>query len=190
MDESERDFLQTQDHQPFLWLRYIDNIFFIWTHGEKKLQNFLEKLNKFHPNINFTHESSEKNFLFLDLNIKLSNGQLEKDLYTKPTDRHQYLHYSSSHTEHTKRSIVFSQGLRVSRTCLYEKDFKKNTIEMKSCFFKRGYPKILVEKELGKVKFSNKVGNKQQKEKGIPFAVTCHPILKNIGNIIRKIFCI
>ena len=38
MDESEQDFLQTQDHQPFLWLRYIDNIFFIWTHGEKKLQ--------------------------------------------------------------------------------------------------------------------------------------------------------
>ena len=40
MDELERDFLQTQDHQPFLWLRYIDNIFFIWTHGEKILQTF------------------------------------------------------------------------------------------------------------------------------------------------------
>ena len=57
---------------------------------------------------------------------------------------------------------------------------------MKSWFFKRGYPKSLVEKELGKVKFSNNVSNKQQKEKGIPFVVTYHPILKNIGNIIRK----
>ena len=59
-------------------------------------------------------------------------------------------------------------------------------MEMKSCFFKRGYPKNLVEKELRKVKFSNKVGNKQQKEKDIPFVVTYHPILNNIGNVIRK----
>ena len=59
-------------------------------------------------------------------------------------------------------------------------------MEMKSWFLKRGYPKSLVEKELGKVKFFNKVGNKQQKEKGIPFVAAYHPILKNIGNIIRK----
>ena len=59
-------------------------------------------------------------------------------------------------------------------------------MEMKSWFLKRVYPKSLVEKDLGKVKFFNKVGNKQQKEKGIPFVVIYHPILKNIGNIIRK----
>ena len=66
---------------------------------------------------------------------------------------------------------------RVSRTCSCEKDYKKNTMEMKSWFLKRGYPKSLVEKELGKVKFSNKVANKQQKERGIPFVVTYHLIL-------------
>ena len=45
-------------------------------------------------------------------------------------------------------------------------------MEMKSQFLKRVYSKSLLEKELGKVKFSNKVGNKQQKENGIPFVVT------------------
>ena len=34
--------------------RYIDDIVFIWTHGERKLQNILEKLNKYHPKITFT----------------------------------------------------------------------------------------------------------------------------------------
>ena len=34
---------------------------------------------------------------------------------------------------------------------------------MKSWFLKRGYPKSLVEKGLGKVKFFNKVGNKKKK---------------------------
>ena len=37
MDEVETEFLKSQELQPFLWLRYIDDIFFIWTHGEKKL---------------------------------------------------------------------------------------------------------------------------------------------------------
>ena len=57
-------------------------------------------------------------------------------------------------------------------------------MEIKSWFLKNGYPRSLVEKELGKVKFSNEVGNKPQ---GIPFVVTYYPILKKIGNIIKKI---
>ena len=66
------------------------------------------------------------------------------------------------------------------------KKTKKNTMEMKSWSRKRGYSKSLVEKEFGKVTFSNKVGNKQPKEKVIPFVVTYHPNWKNIGNIIRQ----
>ena len=77
MDKMEWYFLQTQDHQPLLWLRYIDDIFFICAHVEKILQTFLEKLNKFHHNVKFTHESSKENISFLDLNLKLSEGQLE-----------------------------------------------------------------------------------------------------------------
>ena len=67
-----------------------------------------------------------------------------------------------------------------------EKDFKKNTMEMKLWFFKGVYAKDVIEKELGKIKFCNKVSNKKQKEIGRPFVVTYYPILKNIGNIIRK----
>ena len=34
-------FLTTQDLQPFIWLCYIDNIFFMWTHGEAELKKGL-----------------------------------------------------------------------------------------------------------------------------------------------------
>ena len=37
MDKTETHFLKTQDLQPFIWLHHIDNIFFIWTHGEAEL---------------------------------------------------------------------------------------------------------------------------------------------------------
>ena len=123
MDEVEQKFLETQSKKPLIWLRYIDDIFFIWTHGEKELERFLKDLNNFTPNLRFTHEASKNGFPFLDLNVKLKDGKLETGLYKKPTDRHQYLHYLYSHPEHTKRSIVYSETLPVNRLCSLEKEF-------------------------------------------------------------------
>ena len=43
---SETSFLETQQLQPLVWFRYIDDIFFIWTHGEEELNIFLKSLNE------------------------------------------------------------------------------------------------------------------------------------------------
>ena len=40
MDTVETEFLMRQYLQPFIWLRFIDDIFFIWTHREEKLIQF------------------------------------------------------------------------------------------------------------------------------------------------------
>ena len=56
MDKTATDFLKIQDLQPFIWLPYIDDIFFIWTLGESELKGFMEKLNQFLPNLRFTYE--------------------------------------------------------------------------------------------------------------------------------------
>ena len=53
MDEVETEFLKSQELQLFLWLRYIDDILFIWTDGEEKLTLFLNELNNFHSNFKF-----------------------------------------------------------------------------------------------------------------------------------------
>ena len=62
------------------------------------------ELNSFDTNIKFTYEYSDKSVSFLDLQV-IVEGKLISSLFVKPTDGHQYLHYSSSHPEHTKRSI-------------------------------------------------------------------------------------
>ena len=186
MDKVETEFLETQTDKLFWSVRYIDDIFFIWTHGKEKLKIFLEDLNKFHPNLKFTSDSSEENVAFLDLKVKLKQGKIETDLHVKSTDRHQYLHYTPSHPEHTKQLIVFSQSLRVSRICCQAEDFRKHTTEMRSWFYKRGYPKGLVEKEMGKVKFSGYTRKSKREKKGISFVITYHPSLKNIGRIINQ----
>ena len=41
------------DEKPLIWIRYIDDIFLIWTHGEGKFIEFINKLNSFHPTIKY-----------------------------------------------------------------------------------------------------------------------------------------
>ena len=72
MDRMETEFLEKEHLKPWVWLRYIDDIFFVWTHGDNKLDGFLERLNSFHPNLKFTSERSQQeiNFHYFDCNSK------------------------------------------------------------------------------------------------------------------------
>ena len=188
MDEVETSFLETQEIKPLVWFRYIDDVFFIWTHGQEKLDSFLEELNRCNSSIKFTYESSKTSIPFLDLKVSLSNGYLSTDLHIKSTDRHQFLHYTSSHPDHTKRSIIYSQALRISRICSNKSDFLKHLESMKSWFEVRGYPNKLIEQEMEKVKFvrNGNVLKQRDPRKGVPFVLLYHPLFKSMGKIINK----
>ena len=163
MDQVEQKFIATQINQPLIWLRYIDDTFFFMDSWGKKLEKFMSSFNCFTPNLKFTYESSKKYISFLDLKLSLSKNKLSADLHIKPADSHQYLHYSSGHPEHTKRSIVYSQLLIVSRICSRENDFNRHKSNMKIWFQKRGYPVNITENEMKKVNFPscNKVRRKK-----------------------------
>ena len=115
-----------------LWSHYIDDVFFIWTHGKEKLASLINDLINYHPNIKFTHDSNKEHIPFLDLNVNLSGNKLSTDLYIKSTDRHQHLRYTSLHPQHTKKSVAYSLALRLSRICSEEKHFERHICEMKS----------------------------------------------------------
>ena len=42
MAELEEEILSEIELKPYLWWRYIDDIFFLWEHGEEKLKEFIE----------------------------------------------------------------------------------------------------------------------------------------------------
>ena len=54
---------------PTIWWRYINDIFFIWKHGEESLSVFIDQVNLLHPTIKFTAEYSKEAVIFLDWNI-------------------------------------------------------------------------------------------------------------------------
>ena len=111
MDEVETEFLQTQRFKSLVSLSHIDDIFFtffIWTCGEKNINNFMKDLNNFKSNLIFIFECDRNSINFVHLNVELSSSELTTSVYIKSTVCYQYLHYSSSHADHIKWSIVSS----------------------------------------------------------------------------------
>ena len=109
---------------------------FFFTHGQEKLDSFLEELNRCNSYLKFTYESSKTSIPFPDLKVRLTNGVLSTDLHIKSTDRHQFLNYTLSRLDHTKRSIIYSQILRISRICSNKSDVLKRLEAMKSWILK------------------------------------------------------
>ena len=92
---------------------YIDDIFFIWEHDQEYLKVFIEQVNMLYSTIKITAGYSKEEVNFLDVNIKLIEGELKTDLFVKPTDSHQFLDLTSCHPYHYKIGIHYIQVLRL-----------------------------------------------------------------------------
>ena len=137
-------------------MRYIDNLFFIWTGTEKKLLSFLEEMYNIHPT-KFDSKFSKDEINFLDLTIyKDSNGKLATKVYTKPTDRQSYLYCTSAHPEHLKNSIPYGQALRLKKTCTTEVEFKHACDQLSDKMTRRGYKENEIREQIQRASQQNR----------------------------------
>ena len=91
------------------------------------LQVFIDQVNMIHPRIKFTAKYSKEEVNFLDLNTKLIDGELQTDLFVKPTDSHQFSNPASSHSYHCKKGIPYTEVLRRNRICSDNENFDKRS---------------------------------------------------------------
>ena len=131
-------YVYTYPLQPKLWNRFTDDIFLIWSHGMESLLEFTDHLSKVHPTIKFP--SSHTEISFLNLTIYNRDCKLYTTLYTKSTDRHMYLNYLSEHPVSLKRSIPYSQFLRLKRIHSEPQYLLEAQIHMYLFFIWRQYP--------------------------------------------------
>ena len=157
MNWFEDKFVYTYTPKPTLWKRYIDDIFMIWPHGQDSLDSFISHLNSRHNTIKFTAETSISHVNFLDVAVTIISKmhKLTTSLYTKPTDSHNYLLYSSEHPRHLLRGIPYSQFLRVRRICTDIIDFRQHALVLATHFIRRGYPRHLVKKALDRAELQD-----------------------------------
>lgn len=63
------------------WLRYVDNIFLLWSGTETELTEFVSYLNSMHPFLKFSLTKSLVDISFLDVKIWKNNEKLETTLF-------------------------------------------------------------------------------------------------------------
>ena len=81
----EQQMLSTYPHKPFIYFRYIDDEFMIWTEGEDSLNTFLEHCNtEQNKHTKFKSTGTETAIPFLDVSVTLKNRNLNSDLYCNP----------------------------------------------------------------------------------------------------------
>ncbi|KAJ8032026.1 hypothetical protein HOLleu_25430 [Holothuria leucospilota] len=185
----ERDLLAASSFKPEVWFRFIDDIFMIWTHGREKLMHFLQFINSAHPCIKFTCDYSLSSVHFLDVQVSTSqDGGIVTDLYTKPTDTHQFLLATSCHPNHTKRSIPYSQALRILRICSSIETARERCRQLSDYLLRRGYNRRRVQQQVDRAfeNFTTPMTPKISKGKPLFFTVQYHPALPDIKGILTK----
>ena len=109
-------------------------------------------------------------------------------MYIKATDCPQYLHYLSSHPEHTKWSIFCSHTLRTNRLCSLENDFNYHKLNINGFLLKGIILKLLRKFFLRSLAYLSKDKTLKELRKKVA-VVTYHPLLiKVTSRIQRKVY--
>ena len=158
----------------------------------RKLQEFFEFLNAFHPTIKFTMDYSYETIYFLDVQVSKKNSTLETDLCCKDTDRHQYLLAKSCHRYVYKTYIPFGQAIRLRRINPDDIVLNERLKELETWFTNRGYNSKKVRPEIERVKAMNRTDllSKGDKEidNRITLVFTYHPALTKVYEILQKVY--
>ena len=123
------------------YLRFIDDIFLIWTGTKTEFDNFLKKNDECHPSIKFKYEMPITEINFLDTTVFKVDNKLRTKVYLRPNDRQSYLHSKSEHPNSTKKSIAYSQALSFNEICYNRSDLHNNCKRLINTLTKRGYNK-------------------------------------------------
>ena len=161
----------------------------IWNDSEDKLKDLLAYINTANPAIQFTHANSFKSVNFLDVLVTLNNdGTISTDSYTKPTDKHQYLHMNSCHPNHAKKAIALSQATGILRICSDPVTAQSRRNELIEYLVRRGHGRrrTQLEVQLAIDAHRNPQQHIRNIDYGVYFIVQYHPGLPDMKGTLMK----
>ena len=186
------------------WKRYRDDSWSVST--ETSLEREQTKTKWMNENIvkdkiRFTMDASQERMIFLDTTIfptevEGNKAFLASDIYSKPTDTHQYLSPLSCHPKSQIDSIPAGVAERIRRNCSdnvkNDSNFEKRLVEYKGYLLKSGHDERKIDKAFIKkagVKRSdvlNKSGQRNNMSNKTFFVTEFEPSLPDIQAVWRK----
>ena len=154
-----------------------DGIVFLPAHMCKTV--FLSILNAMDPAIVFTLEESESILLkgksaeklnFLDICIMIDqDGNIQTDIYYKPTNSHDYLHFGSFHPEHTLKNIPYCLAKRIVVFCSEEETMEVRLMELRELLKQCDYPPKLINEGIHNARLQGPAPPKSGKDNVVAF---------------------
>ena len=127
------------------WKRYLDDCFIPWKSSWGHIDNLQTLLQDLHPHIKFTMEIQDNEIPFLDiLIIKNGDGKITTDIYRKPTDSLQFLHFRSSHPTACLKAIPYTLARRLCTIISNKHILEMRLDELYHTLRQRGYPPSLI----------------------------------------------
>lgn len=130
---------------PPIWLRYVDDVFCLFSISETKIREFHSRINKWHKNLKFTVELEENNSLaFLDVLVTKEETHLTTSLYRKPTHTGLYMLWDSCQSRRYKLGLIRTLVIRIHRICSTELTIKKELNTLRLTLINNGYPSHII----------------------------------------------
>ena len=120
------------------YFRFLDDVDYSWLE-EFDYKPFQSLCNRLDPNINYLFSPLAKESNFLDINKKVVNYEVELDIFRKPTDSFNFLHFNSCHPFHTRNNIALSLAKRIVRITSYNRNVRLD--ELMDSLIARGHPR-------------------------------------------------
>ena len=133
------------------YVRYIDDILGVWTHGMDRLNHFFNIINSHDPSIRLTmdHTGDTGKLAFLDTLITVhGSGSYTTELYFKPMTAPIVLHYSSAHPMSTKKAVLNSEIQRAIRVSSDRHTTERSLEAMTQLFTENGYPADIIQRTI------------------------------------------
>ena len=179
--------------KPDLFKRYIDDLF-IFSCTPRQAQIFLNKFSRLDPDLKFTwSELTATEVPFLDILLSPDGDKVKTTVYSKPTDTHSYLLYSSYHPRSLLNSIPYSQFLRLRRLCSNDDDFREQCLKYSGYFKARNYPPQLIQAAIAKAESKDRNeliagARRHTQEDRVPLVLTYTPLTNKLAPKITQLF--
>ena len=114
------------------WKSFPDDVFVVWKHGPDSVSLFLEYLNNIDKagKIQFTTQAAGDDGLeFLDLRLKMVNGKISIDDFSKPTNNFTYLLPSTCYPNRNIKNVPKSIAVRLRRNFDINESYEERSEE-------------------------------------------------------------
>lgn len=136
--------------------------------------------------IKLTFEFGGKRINMLDLTLTLEDdNSISSRVFRKPTDGHQFVHWTSNHKASLIPSLVGAQSIRYRRNCSKDEDFEAEIALLSERFIRRGFPTNVIQQQIAKVREAGRAPLLSRKTK-LPLERMVF-VSKNLGSLDRPI---